>query len=469
MGKHIKNAQNIVSIVWSIFILILVIIFIYMAWKKQKKEKTRSSLKTRVNKAAKHENLKSIEEDTTMIEYPEYNLKKESNYFLDHNKVIKTELYNYNDLLRSVKDNIFIEGYVKSLRIALQDKRKIYKSLMEKSTHAYEIEKAKASNNNNSLVLPILEAEYVEFPLILRAIDKRLKILSVEHMRDEFERMLWHKKYGLETIIGRRDIKNFIAEEIFSFYRDPKPSYTTIRNFSIMGPSGIGKNKLGESLSYAYCKSGILARNKFTIMNSHDLVSQFVSGTAHLVHNRLISHLEAMILIDEAYQLTTPNIMGTADHGKEAITAIVAFITKYVGLSRYGALGYIGPMKKQFYGANEGMERRFPHKIILTPYSAEELTEILIRLIAESSNIFLSDSEANALFDMIKTSLDNNGNVFEKQAGDMQNLAGMVCQTISTLKNTQWIDGNSKNNIDILLIGFNRYLKQINQPLLSTN
>ncbi len=468
MGKYIRNTQTVVSIIWSIIILVIVILVIYFTWKKHNKDKQHNRLKV----AIKSEKYNSIDEETTMIQYPEYDLKKNMHpkYVIQSdNKKEDVDLFGYKDLLDNVQNDEFIRGYVESLRKALKDKRKIYKNLMEKSVHAYNVEKAKEVNENNSLVLPILKAEYIEFPIILSAINNRLKRLNTTNMRDEFEKMLWHKKYGLETIIGREDIKNFIAEEVFAFYRDPKPSYTTIRNFSVIGGTGIGKNKIGEAMAYAYCKSGILARNKFTIMNAHDLVSQFVSGTAHLTHSRLVAHLEGMILIDEAYQLTTPNMYGTADHGKEAITAIVGFITKYTGLSRIGALGYLEPMEKQFYGANEGMKRRFPNKIILKEYDTEQLTKILIRLISESSDIYLSDSEANAIYGMMSSSTHNNPNIFPTQAGDMHNLASTICQTVSTIRNKRWIDGDSKNNIHIILIGFNRYLSNIHQPILDLN
>lgn len=468
MDRHLNNAQKIINIVWALLLIAAIIGTVYSVWKQNEKDNPKYRLKNTIRRSKKNDKYLDREDETTLIEYPKYDFKEENIInFQPSNKPLIENLYGYDDLVRNVDNDKFLDHYVLSLKTALLEKKKIYKNLMTKAKQQYDIESAKESDANHSLVLSILKVEYIEFPIILNSIGSRLKKLNRESMRNSFKQMLNHKKYGLATIIGRQDIKNFIAEEIFSFYRDPKPSYTTIRNFAILGPSGIGKNKLGECLSYAYCKSGILARNKFTMMNAHDLVSQYVSGTAHLAHSRLVSHLEGIILIDEAYQLTTPNVFGTPDHGKDAITAIVGFITKYTGLSRIGALGYVNPMEKQFFGANDGMKRRFPHKIVLNEYTPEELSKILIRLIAETSNTFLSDKEGQAIYSMINSSLQIDKNIFPTQAGDMHNLASTICQTITTVKDKEWKTGDSKNNIDLLLHGFNRYLSQHNRPILA--
>ena len=77
-----------------------------------------------------------------------------------------------------------------------------------------------------------------------------------------------------------------------------------------------------------------------------------------------------------------------------------------------------------------------------------------------NADINLSEREAAAVYGMIVKAKELDENIFEKEAGAMENLAADISNTIYNAKKGEWKEGEEDNNIRLLLRGFNRYIME---------
>jgi len=158
-----------------------------------------------------------------------------------------------------------------------------------------------------------------------------------------------------------------------------------------------------------------------------------------------------VLFIDEAYQLYVPD--STKDYGAEAITEIVNFLDKYIGLTHVIAAGYKDQTVKNFLGANEGMPRRFPYQIVLSNYSLHDLYEILMTNLNRRFPDKFGREDVNFIYALLKYL--NEQNVFNNQAGDMTNLASFITTRVSSGK----IPWGKSGNENRLILAFNSFLE----------
>ena len=219
---------------------------------------------------------------------------------------------------------------------------------------------------------------------------------------------------------------------------------------------------LAKVIAYAFSKSGILATDTIKIVSRSDLVGQYIGQTAPRTRGNLLETLEGILFIDEAYQLS-PDDPGR-DFGPEAITEIVNFLDKYIGMSIVIVAGYEDKMTKNFFGSNEGLARRFPYRLTLSNYSISELTDILIRFVERSTEMQIDDETGNYLYSVIEY-LDEEhktDDIFSNQAGDMLNFGSSLVKAINGSFKVKWKQGNLENNTPILKEGLQDYLKMKN-------
>ena len=297
---------------------------------------------------------------------------------------------------------------------------------------------------------------------LLKTIKSRLAACGVEDTKKRLTYALYKKDVGLESLQGRTEVKDMLARRLYTFSQNPKVFLDSFQNMALMAGPGAGKTRLAMVIAHVYGCSGILVEGTPVITTKTALVSAYVNDTSHTTRAFLLSTLERVAFIDEAYDLVPPPSLlgdvGHRDHGHEAVTEIVNFLDKMKGLSVMIVGGYEKDIRTRFLAANEGMPRRFPNQLVLTPYSMEELARILVRMLQDTNaELVWTDDMTNYIYTLMRTTPA----AFPNQAGDMVNLSSEVAHAIYNSVGEQWPEGWRAR----LLEGMNAYLAKNNMHL----
>jgi hypothetical protein len=177
-----------------------------------------------------------------------------------------------------------------------------------------------------------------------------------------------------------------VADTIDAFVNHPLVSTNAFLNFVLMGQPGVGKTRLASSLASVVGKLGLVIFDDAVVCGRSDFVAEFEGQTATKARTFLTSQLERCVFLDEAYSLTTWEASRMGDDGArtlsaysaEAVAELVAFLSQRVGATVFIAAGYEHEMLTDFLPSNEGLQRRFPYKLWMTDYSADELVDIYL-------------------------------------------------------------------------------------------
>lgn len=464
------SASQIVTIIyWILIFIILIIVLIQLLpnvnWLKKNNKVT-------YHKNKKHEDPKV----NYILNSKKKQTKKRIKYMLqkfpvdiklNNNPSTTSVLFNYNKLIDTIEDPIFLSKYKHSILESLRYKYDIYITKYEEVTKELnESLEKKGTGPLSNLLLDTattrLERIKIMIEQILREIPEKISSINITNIKQDLKDAIYNEESGLVSLIGRDDIKDFIALLIFSFSKNPYIFLKNFQNILLFGGSGVGKTKTADTIGFVLQKSWILLRRKFKHATKQEFTSSYVNESAQITRELLFSTLEGILFIDEAYELgNDKNVFGRSmDHGNEAITEMVNFIDKNIGLGVIIAAGYEKDMQERFLNSNEGMPRRFPNIFKLDNYDANQLTDILLSFLNESldNNIILTNNDASVIYTIINFLLSKYPNVFPKQAGDMKNLSAVISKVIYGCDKYSWENDNTKNNSILLTIGINNYL-----------
>jgi hypothetical protein len=334
------------------------------------------------------------------------------------------------DFEKLIQTPAFIQRYLSSIetynKIKLAMYQKKHATLnedLEQVKRKLEKQKKKEKKPDDKTL-----ADYViTLETVIDEINDILKILTESKptavdIRRSLMKAFFDADDGLYTLEGREDVHNRIAQQLYAFSRNPK-TMLGFNNMAILGPAGTGKTKMATVLGFVYSHAGVLARNKVKIVSRADLVASHVGRTGPKTQRALFETLEGILFIDEAYQLSPCKTSESNDFGPEAVTEIVNFLDKYVGMSIVIVAGYEKPIMDCFFGGNEGLKRRFPIIIVLQPYDIEQLTKILLIFLKQRDAPTFSAEEKNTIYSLVDFISNHYPNVFKNQAGDMLNLS----------------------------------------------
>jgi hypothetical protein len=364
----------------------------------------------------------------------------------------------------------FIAQFTEAIRTCLTVKQGMYATLRKRTLADIKAYSKGAKNNPISEMMDeARNHQLTESREVLQRIDKLLKTIkqrSADCSPDDTKKRLMYALYkkdaGLESLQGRTEVKDMIARRLYTFSQNPKVFLDSFQNMALMAGPGAGKTRLAEVIAHVYGCSGILVEGTPVITTKTALVSAYVNDTSHTTRAFLLSTLERVAFIDEAYDLVPPpsvlGDVGHRDHGHEAVTEIVNFLDKMKGLSVMIVGGYEKEIRARFLAANEGMPRRFPNQLVLTPYTMEELARILVRMLQDTSpTIVWTDDMTNYVYTlMLRTP-----GAFPNQAGDMVNLSSEIAHAVYSCVSEQWPEGWRAR----LLEGVNAYLAKANMHL----
>lgn len=209
----------------------------------------------------------------------------------------------------------------------------------------------------------------------------------------------------MDALIGLQSIKKSIREIVSSTQlnyqrakRGMKVDSKMSLHMSFEGSAGTGKTTIARLFGQALYEGGILKTNKFVEVGKQDLVAGYKGQTAPKTHKVIMSALDGVLFIDEAYQL-----LGDKDDGgfeNDAQMQLVADMENYRDRLVVIMAGYTNDMDRLFRLGNEGLASRFARRLVFPDYSLDELFQIM-DLDCYQKKIYMTDG----LFQGLATTL----------------------------------------------------------------
>jgi hypothetical protein len=243
----------------------------------------------------------------------------------------------------------------------------------------------------------------------------------------------------LNGMIGQEEFKKQVVTLILYYSMHLNRKNDDLLHTAIYGEPGIGKTEFAQKLANIYLKLGVLKNNIFRKVRRSDLIAGYLGQTSLKTAEVLKSVRGGVLFIDEAYSIGNSSGKDTQDsYSKECLDLINQSLTEMrEGDDKYFILmiaGYKDELKRNFFGMNDGLERRFSIHFTMESYSPKELTEIFIKKTNDSG---WSVEEGAITEEFMKEHYSN----FKYFGGDME-LLFVKCK-ITHSKNL--LAGKSKN------------------------
>jgi len=206
----------------------------------------------------------------------------------------------------------------------------------------------------------------------------------------------------LDSLIGMDNIKKEIHELVDIVHFHKKTGKDVLNNFFLhtvfIGNPGTGKTTVARILTKIYKALGLLERGHIIETDRQGLVAGYIGQTAIKTNERINEAFGGVLFIDEAYALSNFNGL-QGDYGNEAIQTILKRMEDNRGEFFVFAAGYPDNMDI-FLKANPGLRSRFDKVLKFEDYSAEELLDIALSMIAENGYKIKSNAK-DLLFDQL--------------------------------------------------------------------
>ena len=193
----------------------------------------------------------------------------------------------------------------------------------------------------------------------------------------------------LNGMIGQDEFKKQVVTLILYYSMRLNRKNDDLLHTAIYGEPGIGKTEFAQKLAKIYLKMGVLRNNIFRKVRRGDLIAGFLGQTSLKTAEVLNSVRGGVLFIDEAYSIGNSSGKDTQDsYSKECLDLINQSLTEMrEGDDKYFILmiaGYKDELKRNFFGMNDGLERRFSIHFTMEPYNAKEMVDIFTKKVLES-------------------------------------------------------------------------------------
>jgi broad-specificity NMP kinase len=252
--------------------------------------------------------------------------------------------------------------------LTLAERRKLFKKLYEKYNWL-------ALNDIGRIEIRKVANDLYDLIDIADIFDSRFAYdnLNVEKLSTIKQEMI-----NLQKVIGNKQIKKSICEQIKYFIMDP----TAGRDFAhaiIVGPPGVGKTMIAEHIGVLLSKLRKPTNQtpNVIIARKDDLVGQYVGHTAVKVKKMFEKAKNGVLIIDEAYSLGVySHDDNSSEFNKECIDMMNQLLSEMKDEIIVILLGYKNEIEERLFSYNKGMARRFPFKFEMVEYSVDELWQI---------------------------------------------------------------------------------------------
>ena len=184
------------------------------------------------------------------------------------------------------------------------------------------------------------------------------------------------------------------------------------KHYIFTGNPGTGKTSVARIMAKVFHRLGILSRGQLVEADRSKLVAGYSGQTAIKTNQLVDSAIGGVLFIDEAYTLKSSD---QDSFGSEAIDTLLKRLEDDRGKFICIVAGYTNQMH-DFIDSNPGLKSRFTQTIHFDDYSAEELTEIFLKM-AKSRKFTVDEAtrkQVGRLFEQMCLRRDRNfGNARE--------------------------------------------------------
>ena len=257
--------------------------------------------------------------------------------------------------------------------------------------------------------------------------------------KDPIQKLTFGDYVGIENV--KTNIMKIINSCKLNKLRQNKginPSEPFNMHMVFKGNPGTAKTTTATIIAKMLHADKVISSPDVKVLGRGDLVGQYVGHTAKKTADALEDGEGGVILIDEAYSLTSSN--SGVDFGAEAISTIVEKLEYMRGDTIVIFAGYPKEME-EFIRFNPGIRSRIGFELTFDNYSEDELVEIAHKM-AERFCVNLSDGCDDVIREIVRNSIN------EKDFGNARFIRKLIENTIMN-QSTRLI--NDKETFDDIL------------------
>lgn len=261
----------------------------------------------------------------------------------------------------------------------------------------------------------------------------------------------------LQDMVGMKDLKNNIVDQILYFVQDLHKDQTCKGDFMhsvIYGPPGTGKTEIAKIMGRIYCKLGCLSKGVFHKVTRGDLIAGYLGQTALKTKDAIKAAMGGVLFIDEAYALG--NSEKRDSFAKECIDTLCEALSDNKADLMVIIAGYEHELKECFFDYNQGLDSRFTWRFKTDEYSFQDLYHIFLKKVKEIG--WVIDDNSGITSEWFK----NNKDYFKFYGRDIETILAKTKIAHSKRVFCKPESEKKRLNLKDLENGFKNYLKNEN-------